>query len=130
MIKRKYNNKKIIVDGIKFDRKKEALRFKELKMLEKAGIISNLQRQVKYTLIPAQYERTDEVYAKGNNKGKPKKGRLIERECAYYADFVYMQNGNTIVEDVKGYRDGQAYNLFVIKRKLMLYVHGIIIKEL
>ena len=111
MIKRKYNNKKIIVDGIKFDSKKEALRYKELKMLEKAGIISNLQRQV-------------------NNKGKPKKGRLIERECTYYADFVYMQNDNTIVEDVKGYRDGQAYNLFVIKRKLMLYVHGIIIKEL
>ncbi|MBQ2175640.1 MAG: DUF1064 domain-containing protein, partial [Alphaproteobacteria bacterium] len=53
MIKRKYNNKKIIVDGIKFDSKKEALRYKELKMLEKAGIISNLQRQVKYTLIPA-----------------------------------------------------------------------------
>ena len=130
MIKRKYNNKKIIVDGIKFDSKKEALRFKELKMLEKAGIISNLQRQVKYTLIPAQYERTGEVYAKGNNKGKLKKGRLIERECAYYADFVYIQSGNTIVEDVKGYRDGQAYNLFVIKRKLMLYVHGIIVKEL
>lgn len=127
---RKYNNKKIIVDGIKFDSKKEALRYKELKMLEKAGIISNLQRQVKYTLIPAQYERTDEVYTRGKDKGKPKKGRLIERECAYYADFVYMQDGNTIVEDVKGYRDGQAYNLFVIKRKLMLYVHGIIIKEL
>ena len=130
MIKRKYNNKKIIVDGIKFDSKKEALRYKELKMLEKAGIISNLQRQVKYTLIPAQYERTDEVYTRGKDKGKPKKGRIIERECAYYADFVYLQNGNTIVEDVKGYRDGQAYNLFVIKRKLMLYVHGIIIKEL
>lgn len=130
MIKRKYNNKKIIVDGIKFDSKKEALRYKELKMLEKAGIISNLQRQVKYTLIPAQYERTDEIYTRGKDKGKPKKGRLIERECAYYADFIYMQDGNTIVEDVKGYRDGQAYNLFVIKRKLMLYVHGIIIKEL
>ena len=130
MIKRKYNNKKIIVDGIKFDSKKEALRYKELKMLEKAGIISNLQRQVKYTLIPAQYERTDEVYTRGKDKGKPKKGRIIERECAYYADFVYLQNGNTIVEDVKGYRDGQAYNLFVIKRKLMLYVHGIIVKEI
>lgn len=130
MIKRKYNNKKIIVDGIKFDSKKEALRFKELKMLEKAGIISNLQRQVKYTLIPAQYEHTNEIHTKGKDKGKPKKGRLIERECAYYADFVYMQNGNTIVEDVKGYRDGQAYNLFVIKRKLMLYVHGVQVKEI
>ena len=127
---RKYNNKKIIVDGITFDSKKEAKRYKDLKMLERAGIIHDLQRQVKYVLIPAQYERTSLVCVKGNNKGKPKKGRLIERECAYYADFVYMQDGNTIVEDVKGYREGQAYNLFVIKRKLMLYVHGIIVKEL
>lgn len=127
---RKYNNRKIIVDGITFDSKKEAKRYKELKMLERVGIIQKLQRQVKYVLVPAQYERTDEVYTKGKDKGKPKKGRLIERECAYYADFVYSQNGNTIVEDVKGYRNGQAYNLFVIKRKLMLYVHGIAVKEL
>ena len=109
MIKRKYKNKKVVIDGITFDSKKEAGRYKELKTLERAGIIQKLQRQVKYVLIPAQYERTSSVYVKGNNKGKPKKGRLIERECAYYADFVYMQDGNTIVEDVKGYRDGQAY---------------------
>lgn len=127
---RKYNNRKIIVDGITFDSKKEAVRYKELKTLERAGIIQKLQRQVKYVLIPAQYERTSSVYVKGDNKGKPKKGRLIERECAYYADFVYMQDNNTIVEDVKGYRNGQAYNLFVIKRKLMLYVHGVTVKEL
>ena len=127
---RKYNNRKIIVDGITFDSKKEAGRYKELKALERAGIIHDLKRQVKYVLIPAQYERTSSIYIKGNNKGKPKKGRLIERECAYYADFVYLQNGNIIVEDVKGYRNGQAYNLFVIKRKLMLYVHGIAVKEL
>ena len=111
---RKYNNRKIIVDGITFDSKKEALRFKELKMLEKAGIISNLQRQVKYTLIPAQYERTGEVYAKGNNKGKPKKGRLIERECAYYADFVYTENGKTVVEDTKGVKTPE----YIIKRNI------------
>ena len=127
---RKYNNKKVMVDGIKFDSKKEAKRYQELKMLEKAGHITDLKRQAKYVLIPAQYEPTSEVYAKGKEKGKPKKGKLIERECTYYADFVYMQGGNTIVEDVKGYREGQAYNLFVIKRKLMLYVHGIIVKEL
>ena len=130
MIKRKYKNKKVVIDGITFDSKKEAGRYKELKTLERAGIIQKLQRQVKYVLVPAQYERTDEVYTKGKDKGKPKKGRLIERECAYYADFVYMQNGNTIVEDVKGYRNGQAYNLFVIKRKLMLYVYGVTVKEL
>lgn len=124
---RKYNNKKVMVDGIKFDSKKEALRFKELKMLEKAGIISNLQRQVKYVLIPAQYELTDEAYAKGKEKGKPKKGRLIERECAYYADFVYStKGGELVVEDTKGVKTPE----YIIKRKLMLYVHNIKIKEM
>lgn len=127
---RKYNNKKSIVDGINFDSKKEATRYKELKILERAGIIQKLQRQVKYVLIPAQYEPSGEIYTKGKEKGKPKKGKLIERECAYYADFVYTENGKTVVEDVKGYRDGQAYNLFTIKRKLMLYVHNIKIKEM
>lgn len=127
---RKYNNRKIIVDGITFDSKKEAGRYKELKILERAGIIQDLQRQVKYVLIPAQYEPSGEIYTKGKEKGKPKKGKLIERECAYYADFVYTENGKTVVEDVKGYRDGQAYNLFTIKRKLMLYVHNIKIKEM
>lgn len=126
MTYRKYKNRKIIVDGIKFDSKKEATRYKELKMLEKAGIIHDVQRQVKYVLIPAQYEPTSSVYVKGNNKGKPKKGKLIERECAYYADFVYIRNGDTIVEDTKGIRTTE----YIIKRKLMLYVHNIRIREL
>ena len=66
-MKQKYNNKKIIVDGNVFDSKKEAKRYQELKTLERAGIISNLQRQVKYVLIPAQYELSDEVYTKGHS---------------------------------------------------------------
>ena len=123
---RKYNNKKVMVDGIKFDSKKEAKRYQELKMLERAGIIENLQRQVKYVLIPAQYEPSDEVYTKGKEKGKLKKGRLIERECAYYADFVYCHNGKTIVEDTKGMKTPE----YIIKRKLMLYIHDIRIKEI
>lgn len=123
---RKYNNRKIIVDGITFDSKKEAKRYQELKMLEKAGIIKGLQRQVKYTLIPAQYERTGEVFVKGKDKGKPKKGRLIERECAYYADFVYIRDGETVVEDTKGMKTPE----YIIKRKLMLYLHGIKVKEI
>ena len=127
---RKYNNKKVMVDGIKFDSKKEAKRYQELKMLEQAGHITDLKRQAKYVLIPTQYELSGEIYTKGKEKGKPKKGKLIERECAYYADFVYTENGKTVVEDVKGYRDGQAYNLFTIKRKLMLYVYNIKIKEM
>lgn len=123
---RKYNNKKVMVGGIKFDSKKEGVRYKELKMLERAGIIQDLQRQVKYVLIPAQYEPSGEIYTKGKEKGKPKKGKLIERECAYYADFVYTENGKTVVEDTKGVKTPE----YIIKRKLMLYVHNIKIKEM
>lgn len=122
---KKYHNKKIKVDGIIFDSKKEAVRYKELKILEKAGIIHDVQRQVKYILIPAQYEHTSGIYSKGKNKGGPKKGKLIERECAYYADFVYTENGETVVEDTKGVKTPE----YIIKRKLMLYVHNIKIKE-
>lgn len=123
---KKYHNKRIKVDGIIFDSKKEAVRYKELKILEKAGIIHDVQRQVKYILIPAQYEHTNNIYSKGKNKGKPKKGKLIERECAYYADFVYStKGGELVVEDTKGVKTPE----YIIKRKLMLYVHNIKIKE-
>lgn len=120
----KYKAKKTVVDGITFDSKKEAARWQELKLLEKEGKISNLQRQVKYVLIPAQYIPTGEVYRQGKNKGKPKM-KLAEREVSYYADFVYQQDGETVVEDVKGMRLSD-YNL---KRKMMLYFHNIQIKE-
>lgn len=109
MINRKYKNKKVVIDGITFDSKKEAARYKELKTLEKSGVISNLQRQVKYVLIPAQREDK----------------KLIERECSYYADFVYIRDGEQVVEDTKGVRTPE----YIIKRKLMLYVHKIRIKE-
>jgi hypothetical protein len=87
----------------------------ELNILVNAGMITNLRRQVKYVLIPAQYEEV---------KGK-KKGKLVERECAYKADFVYEQNGETIVEDTKGFRTKD----YIIKRKLMLFVYGIRVME-
>ena len=122
----KYGSKKIEVDGIVFDSKKEAKRFQELSLLEKAGAISNLQRQVKYVLIPAQREWTNEIYTKGRKKGCFKQGKLIEKECAYMADFVYQENGKIIVEDTKGFRTKD----YIIKRKLMLHVHGIRIKEI
>lgn len=123
---RKYNNKKIEVDGMTFDSKKEANRYKELSLLQKAGEISGLQTQVRYVLIPAQREVSDEVYTKGENKGKYKPGKLLERECTYVADFVYYKDGKVIVEDTKGFRTKE----YIIKRKLMLYVHHIQIKEI
>jgi hypothetical protein len=119
--KGKYNAKKTIAFGITFDSKKEAQRYQELKIMEAAGEIKGLKRQVKFQLIPPQYE-PDTV---GKRGGKIK-GKLIERECAYYADFTYFQNGVFIVEDTKGMKTPD----YIIKRKLMLHVNGIRIKEI
>ena len=114
--------------GYTFDSKAEFIRWCELRLLERAGKISDLKRQVKYDLIPAQYER----YARISEKtGKHLKDgmRCVEKEVSYLADFVYTLNGKVVVEDVKGYRKGTAYDVFTIKRKLMLWVHGIKIQE-
>jgi hypothetical protein len=77
-----------------------------------AGLISNLREQVSYTIIPSQKDST---------------GKVVERACKYIADFVYTDgHGNTVVEDTKGFRTAE----YIIKRKLMLFVHGIRIKEI
>ena len=123
----KYHSKKVSWGELKFDSRKEYQRYCELLLLEKAGKISDLQMQVKFLLLPAQYETLPRY---GKN-GKQLKGRkkLIEREVSYIADFVYKLNGETVVEDVKGYKGGSAYSIFALKRKLMLHVHGIRIRE-
>lgn len=122
----KLNNHKVAgCDSIK-----EARRLAQLKLLEKAGEIHSLRTQVKYVLIPTQYE----TYPRFSKNGKRLKdgAKCIEKECAYIADFVYTitATGENIVEDTKGYKKGCTYNLFVIKRKLMYAVHGIRIKEI
>ena len=94
-----------------YDSKKEHRRANELKLMQRAGLISNLREQVKYVLIPTQ---------------RAPDGRLLEKECSYYADFVYTKDGVTVVEDTKGMRTPE----YKIKRKLMLRVHGIKITEL
>lgn len=118
----KYKNQNIIVDNIKFDSRKEADRYFELRILEKTGKIADLQRQVKYVLIPAQRE-PDKIGVRGGIT----KGKLIERECAYIADFVYkdLEKGELVVEDTKGFRTPE----YIIKRKLMLYNYNIKIRE-
>lgn len=105
----KYHNRKITRDGETFDSTKEYRRFCELRLLERAGRIADLRRQVKYELIPAQ--RID--------------GKVVERACNYVADFVYTEDGREVVEDTKGVRTAD----YIIKRKLMLWVHGIQIRE-
>ena len=125
----KYGNRKVTVDGIEFDSKKEAQRYWELKLLQRAGKISDLQLQREFELIPAQYE-TFERYGKTGKRLQDGK-RCVEQRCTYKADFCYMQDGKLVVEDVKGYRDPKSagYAKFVIKRKLMLWLHGIKVKE-
>lgn len=121
--KNKYNAKSVEYDGIQFDSQREALRYRELVYLLNDGIITNLKRQVKYVLIPAQREPA--IIGK---RGGVKPGKLIEHECSYIADFVYevVETGETIVEDTKGMRTKD----YIIKRKLMLFVYGIRIKEI
>lgn len=107
MAMNKYGAKKITdpTTGFVFDSTKEYHRWCELRLLERARKITGLQRQVKYELIPKQDG---------------------ERACTYLADFVYTDSdGKTVVEDAKGVRT-DAYK---IKRKLMLWVHGIKVQE-
>lgn len=110
-IGRKYNNEKVGIDGRTFDSKKEAQRYLELRLLERAGEISGLECQKKFVLIPSQKD--------------PETRKVVERECAYIADFVYLRDGEMIVEDTKGFRTKE----YIIKRKLMLYIHGIQVRE-
>ena len=101
----KYGNRKIKApDGQAFDSVKEYHRWGCLRLMERAGKISDLKRQVRFELIPKQNG---------------------ERACTYMADFTYMEDGKLVVEDCKGFRT-DAYKM---KRKLMLWVHGIRIKE-
>ena len=101
----KYNNTKIRVDGRLFDSKAESARWQELQLLERAGEIKELERQVEYELIPKQ-------------KG--------ERAVKYIADFRYVDHdGKTVVEDTKGVKTP----VYILKRKLLLWVHGIRIRE-
>ena len=116
--------------GEVFDSQKEYQQWRVLRLLEMAGKITDLQRQVKFELIPSQREESTEVYKAGPQKGLPKPGAVIEKPCTYIADFVYMQDGEKVVEDTKGYKKGAAYDLFVLKRKLMLWVHGIKVREI
>lgn len=120
----KYHSKKTTVDGIAFDSKLEAYRYCELDLLQKAGKITDLELQKTFELIPAQYEYVPHGV---DRKGQPKRKKVcVERAVRYKADFCYKtEDGEYIVEDVKGFRTKD----YAIKRKLMLLVHGIKIRE-
>ena len=109
----KYYNDKVRVQGVEFDSKKEARRWAELRLLERGKKIRDLQRQVKFELIPSQ---------------RDKDGKVIERAVTYTADFVYydVDKNEVVVEDTKGFKTPE----YIIKRKLMLYIRGIRVVEI
>lgn len=100
--KTKYHNTKTIIDNITFDSKLEAIRYQELKLMEKAGLIKELTLQPSYELIPS---------FKKNNK--------TIRKCIYKADFSYydIKQDKTIVEDTKGFKT----DVYMLKRKMFEY---------
>ena len=112
----KYGNKKIQLDGILFDSKKEANRYCELKLLQQCGEIDHLELQKEFVLIPAQYE------------GEGKRRKCLERAVKYKADFYYrdISQDRYFCEDTKGFRTKE----YILKRKMMLYFHNIRIIEI
>lgn len=92
MSRHKYRAQPVEVDGIRFDSRREARRYGELKMLERAGEIRNLELQPEYP-IRINGEVVRALPTKAGAKGKPLK---------YVADFAYSQNGKRVVEDTKG----------------------------
>ena len=121
----KYHNRQVEYDGMTFDSKKEAIRYAELKLLEKSGNIKDLKTQVRFDLIPVLREEPKEKYVRGPKKGQFKPGKVLERATYYVADFVYEENGKKVVEDTKGVKTKD----YILKRKLMLWVHGIRVRE-
>lgn len=111
----KFYNRKVRVRGHVFDSLKEGRRYQELLLLQQAGEIRDLKCQVSFILLPSQRYKD------------PASGRYkVERGVKYIADFTYTAaDGELIVEDVKGLRTKD----YVIKRKLLLWTHGIRILE-
>ena len=100
----KYKSKKIILDNIKFDSRKEGNRYEELKILEQAGLIKELELQKVFELQPS-FKKNGKTY----------------RKITYKADFYYYDNHlqRYVVEDVKGFKT----EVYKIKKKLFEYVY-------
>lgn len=120
----KYGNSKTVFKGEEYDSKRERDRHIYLLNTERKGLISELKRQVTFHLLPAQYETVVKQL-----KTKTKEVSVcVERAVDYIADFTYMKNGQLVVEDTKIAKKLLPPE-YVLKRKMMLYFHGIKIKE-
>lgn len=118
----KYGARKVVRDGMVFDSKAEAERWEELKLLQRAGEIAGLDRQVKYEIIP-EHREPDSI----GPKDGVKRGKVIEPARYYVADFVYYEaeTAQLVVEDVKGFRTPE----YRLKKALMYDRYGIRVRE-
>mgnify|MGYP003297103902 CR=1 FL=1 len=120
----KYHSKKVETEDGLFDSHREKRRWYILKQMEKDGEITELRRQIPFELVPHQELDTPRKM-KVKTKGAKPRTQRSETAVKYFADFTYMKNGKLVVEDSKGMKTPE----YVIKRKLMKYVHGIEIVE-
>lgn len=123
--KNKYGARKVTVGDETFDSSHEYQRWCELKLLVRAGKIHDLHRQVRFELIPAQYE-TYERFSEKTGKRLTDGQRCIEKAVTYVADFVYWEGDQMVVEDAKS--EATKTEAYIIKRKLMLQ-QGIRVRE-
>ena len=107
---RKYRNEKVVIDGHTFDSEREGERYCELRLMQKAGEIDDLQIHPDFVLVPNILEE----------------GHVVQRAVKYTADFSYISSGCKIVEDVKGVKT----DVYKLKKKLMRYIYGIKITEI
>lgn len=119
----KYRNKRVAVDEITFDSKKESRIYLDLKAQKETGEIKDFKMQVPFELIPNQKE----IVTAFDKKGRPiQKERVVELAIKYLADFVvYHNDGEVTVVDAKGFQGNQVW---ILKRKLLLFRHGLKIK--
>ena len=124
MRRNKYGNKKVKYENISFDSKKEKSRYITLKNAEKEGVISDLELQPTFELIP----KVTETYVKHLKTKDKECERMVQRPITYTADFRYVKNGEMIVEDVKA-SEYMLDPVFKVKEKLFRWKFGFSIKR-
>ncbi len=122
--KSKYRNEKVTYQGMSFDSKKELQRYLFLLDAERRGVISDLQRQVKFELIPAI---TEEYVAHLKTKDKVKT-RTLQLAVMYICDFTYIKDGQMVIEDVKS-SPSLVTKEYRLKKKMMFAIHRLNVKE-
>lgn len=123
--KSKYRNEKVTFQGISFDSKKELQRYLFLLDAERRGVISDLQRQVKFELIPAI---TEEYVEHLKTKDKIKT-RTLQLSVTYICDFTYIKDGQMVIEDVKS-SPSMLTKEYQLKKKMLYAIHRLSIREI